>query len=493
MYCENSLDLRPAPLSRSEGGLATITVMDDVDSLGLFWIPGTDPETAGLSGRLTIGPSQNGRLRLVGQFDDLDDDTDNPQKIRLYGYIGSKEYTLLDCWHSGSKKGHPGITESTYVVGAALKGGHLDGEIQFDKGWIQSTAFPDWIGERVLDSNRTSDRKRPSDWLRYERPRTRRSEIQSGHLELFYGFSESTNGSTQTFEFKHWPAFQISYSELRPLEEINRDLHLLESLTTLCVDAPSSTQSLSYSREDVKVRLLSGGFLDHPQDFEYIASQIRPPEKPAKRHSSQMVATFEEIGGIDTVARFYEAAPTFRRSLDSLMSVKIARQMYTENRFLNVAFAAESFHRDIYGGESIPAEDFDKLRQDCAFAVDPAYKDWLLLKLQHANEMTLRGRLNDLVERAGSAAVPFIDYPKRWTSVLVGVRNRITHLTSSKSDFEGPDLVYLSESLYALVRGCILIHVGVDPEIVAARANHWQIAWYGDRVNEAVSRLRKLI
>lgn len=38
------------------------------------------------------------------------------------------------------------------------------------------------------------------------------------------------------------------------------------------------------------------------------------------------------------------------RALVSMMSVKRSSRIFAENRFLNVSFAAEAFHRDIYGG-----------------------------------------------------------------------------------------------------------------------------------------------
>ena len=68
-----------------------------------------------------------------------------------------------------------------------------------------------------------------------------------------------------------------------------------------------------------------------------------------------------------------------------MISAKRASRIFAENRFLNVAFAAEAFHRDVYGGQFMPAGEFDDVLSVCLNAVPERHRDWLRPRLAYAN------------------------------------------------------------------------------------------------------------
>ena len=146
---------------------------------------------------------------------------------------------------------------------------------------------------------------------------------------------------------RQWPVFATRYDEPRSLKTIMRDVRLLQNLMTLCVDAPVYLDKLILRHPDVHIFMLDGSDSGAEQPIELVNSPIPyiAPEARKVRYPHQMLLTFEELGGLPTIARWIEIAPQFQRALNSLMSVKYAEQMFAENRLMNATYGAEAFHR----------------------------------------------------------------------------------------------------------------------------------------------------
>ena len=56
----------------------------------------------------------------------------------------------------------------------------------------------------------------------------------------------------------------------------------------------------------------------------------------------QMLFTFDDIGGLDGVAKWLETSSKFRPVIDSLLSDWYLPTTYTDNRLLNSIIAAEA-------------------------------------------------------------------------------------------------------------------------------------------------------
>jgi hypothetical protein len=236
---------------------------------------------------------------------------------------------------------------------------------------------------------------------------------------------------------------------------------------------------------------LSGKDAGVEQRIEWIAQPIRyaDPRKPQPRHWHQMLLTLEELGGIDSIARWLDASQRFQRALNSFMSIKHAKQMFAENRFLNVTYASEGVHRILTeGAPYMDEETFNRLLDVYLENTPKEHHDWLRGRL--GNEPPLRKRLLGLAERAGAATRPLIGTKKSWAHTLTQVRNELTHLANDSRVFEGADLVFLTESVYAVVRICMLMECGVSHETLTRKANSSTAAWYRDRLKASLHTVR---
>ena len=191
------------------------------------------------------------------------------------------------------------------------------------------------------------------------------------------------------------------------------------------------------------------------------------------------------------LAQWLDVSERFQRALSSLMSTVHAGQLFVENRFLNVTYAAESFHRTTQGGTQMDEEVFAGLLATYLESTPKEHHDWLRGKIEFGNEVPLRKRLRQLAARSGLATRALVGDKDRWAYTLSRVRNELTHLGDNSRKFSGSDLFFLAESVYAVVRICMLLEAGVSVELLTEKASAQAVTWYRERLKGSVDRIRQ--
>jgi len=267
----------------------------------------------------------------------------------------------------------------------------------------------------------------------------------------------------------------------------------LQNLMTLCVDAPVYLDKLILRHPDVHIFMLDGSDSGAEQPIELVNSPIPyiAPEARKVRYPHQMLLTFEELGGLPTIARWLEIAPQFQRALNSLMSVKYAEQMFAENRLMNATYGAEAFHRLTQNERYMEPTQFQQLMDAYLESTPDEPHDWLRGKVEFGNDPPLVKRLTKLAARAAGAIRPTIGKKERWAWTLSQVRNALTHLNADSPEFNGGDLVFLTESVYAVVRICMLLDCGVAIDTLTQKADSDTVYWYRSHLAQSIERVRE--
>lgn len=289
------------------------------------------------------------------------------------------------------------------------------------------------------------------------------------------------------------PYLRIDYGQPVPFKVILSDLGRIQDLITLCIDAPVDIDRAIVRRPDIEARALSGDPLGTPQKVEFRAPRLRyeAPKDRKTINAVRMLLTYSELGGIDAIAKWIDAVDLFQRPLNSLMSTRNTRKLYVENRFLNIASAAEAFHRNTQGGEYMPSPEFEELLAQYMALTPDKHKQWLSGRLSFANDAPLPRRLRKLAQEARPAARQLVRQEGRWASTISQVRNELTHLGRGPSPFKGSDLYFLSESVYSVVRVCMLNHCGISNDIWKEKENAEAMTWHRDRIHQAVDAVRE--
>lgn len=291
--------------------------------------------------------------------------------------------------------------------------------------------------------------------MRFAPPEQESARFARGEISLRFRWKRAGE-RTGRVEFHEWPVIRVDYDGPQAFDVILKDVGRIQDLVTLCIDAPSSADRVTVSSPNIKMRALSGDEWDAEQPVDFIAPQLRyvAPRERKRRNEYQMLLTFDEVGGTGGIARWMDTAQRFQRALDSMMSIRHTRQMFVENRFLNVTFAAEAFHRATSDETYTSEEKFELLVGSCLQAIEPDHRDWLRERLAHANAPSLGKRLRRLSSRVAPAVRPLVGDKGQWAHTVAQVRNVLTHLSSDTQSFHGRDLNYLAESVYAVTRLC---------------------------------------
>jgi hypothetical protein len=469
--------------------------MQSIDSLGLFWLPDHDGDQ--LSGRLQFDPAGGGiNLSLVGAFDNAVADGGEPT-LRIFGWLGDNPVTLESCFPGGSASPSRGVEESSYHADRMFLGHHVESELQEFQSAEATFSYADaWVGHSGIkvENDPWRDQSEPAPIYTATYTPTAQDEhpFTRGHIQLGYNW-QAKGDSIRGLSMRQWPVFRTRYNEPHSLKTILRDVRLLQNLITLCVDTPVHLDTLILKHPDVHMFMLDGSDSGAERPIELVVSPIpyKAPEARKVRHPYEMLLTFEELGGLPTIARWLEIAPRFRRALNSLMSVKYAEHMFAENRLLNATYGAEAFHRLTRNEPYMEPTQFQQLLDTYLENTPDEHHDWLRGKLEFGNDPPLVRRLTKLAARAAPVTRPTIGNKDRWAGTLSQVRNELTHLNADSPDFDGGDLLFLTESVYAVVRICMLLDCGVPNDTLAQKADSYPVFWYRDRLAQSIERVRQ--
>ncbi|MBN1630592.1 MAG: hypothetical protein JW990_12565, partial [Thermoleophilia bacterium] len=414
---------------------------------------------------------------------------------RLHGWLGADRVTLDRAFCAGNNWRSPGIAETSYYANRMFVGQHIqEDEPSFQTARVTLGHLDSWIGKTGIAEDRRFPRPPDTEAayaMRFTPLPSETTSFARGRVTV--GFSWKPGGnSIEGITFKQWPVVSIEYDTLQPLHVISDDISRLVSLVTLCLDELTSTDTVKLSRPDVRMRMLDGSISELEQPIELLFPPVGyvDPITRKRRQPYQMLLTYEELGGIEAIARWLDRSESFARPLNLIMSIRRAKFMFAENRFLNVAGAAEALHRLIMGGPHMDEAEFQKLFDAYLTGTPAEHHEWLRSKIEYGNEPPLRKRMQQLAGMAAPATRPLIGDKSRWGYTVAAVRNELTHLGRNSRQFDGEDLLFLTESVYAVARVCMLLATGVPVDAIASKAESEPMSWYRSRLKRSIERIR---
>jgi ApeA N-terminal domain 1 len=432
-----------------------------VDALGLFWVEGHEDDA--LSGRVIFSPSDRIKLELVGRFDNEVDG------FHIHGWVGGDKITLSDCWEAGERHPLPGVAAQEFGANRMFTGHHLaSDDLRFQSADCEVSHLADWLD-------------RPG-WTESQADKRRQREIHfSLTADMKHRFSSGTVGIV--FEENHeWhevhgvtlrqrPMFRIEYDTMQSFDTIRRDIGRLQSLLILCLDSYAEIDRLLVRRPDVHEHSLSGDDMGVEKNIEVGAQPLRhlseADRQPISRY--RMLLTFDQLGGIDLVANWLDQSQRIQRVLDYMISTQ-HRPMYMENRFFNIVGAAEAFQRITDPTSLFPQSQFEELYRKYVEITPDEHREWLRGKIGYAIEPSLRSRLLRLARQSNeaTATVTGTTSSKRqdWAWTVATLRNWLAHVHVNAAEISGADMRALSDSVYSVLRMCMLLDCGLDPSIL---------------------------
>ena len=154
-------------------------------------------------------------------------------------------------------------------------------------------------------------------------------------------------------------------------------------------------------------------------------------------------------------------------AFDLLIEQFHRRNQFTENMFLNLAQAAETFHARTNNHTRIPKEEYRKMKEEILELTPPKYHGWLNDQFNFGNNLALHSRLTEIVNRYSNVVLDVIISDKeKFVKQVKDSRNYYTHYSKHKKKqaLEGSELYYLSEKLKLQLMCAFLMEIGFTKE-----------------------------
>jgi hypothetical protein len=350
----------------------------------------------------------------------------------VHGQIDADDLTLLEAW-----KARRGIGTShalTIRAGTLLRGGHFDSESEWSRVVLRTANLHEWIPETGItsDYSLSDDGRMQTFQLEWSPPQKWPVELNEARLTL---------SPCMATEFDHSPGhslrtdYEVMVEVPKPvgLETLHRHFaQPLLCLTVLAADLPDALTLERVSADEPRraARVFRQG--------ARVASREWNPSQPFLFYASDLPDLSRAFKRwFDLFERVPEALGNFAASVNE-------GNVYSPDRLLKVAAAAEAYHREI-----------------------------------HHRRGRLEQRLEQLRDFAGLPAEgPFC---KRNLCLIAAGRHYHGHSGTSSYGFSAEEIVDSGFSsirrVTALMQGCLMRELGFDATEIQERFNEHYANW----------------
>lgn len=492
-----------------------------IEGDGWFWLHGGDQSQAvpGFLIATVDNPIKLSRLHPMLNTQDQwpSGGSSGSTAPAAHGYVGGTAVTLLNLRVTGMKwtGGNPLATRETISATTAAIGAHLpvtirrDGSASFDADAVvaELELINEWTGKPGLKISMEcseGESRFSAATVRYEYPETPRAEVRGGQIELqgewtLPSYDHEVVGipSTTLLRVVSDPAVDVE----EPMGHV-ASLQLLLSMITKSAPDLCNLRLHHPDRGSVGDQ---GQLLYDPVTLVVPWARRRPTRhegpltSPFSKHRLALI-TFDEIGGIDGLARWTDLAADLSITLSMLTSAAFAADLPLENKFLNVCSAAEGLHRH-WNPPTDEVEADARARRVAIINQFEVSDDKRLLKkaLRHAHEPSLSERLHSLAEEVPLTATAVTsDAVRQWSDATAWTRNQLAHpnapgeiqkrVEAGLHPASGLDFIALAHATYWITSAALLTRVGVSDELLAERINGHELRWGNEQSRASIRR-----
>ncbi len=338
---------------------------ETLDLQGRWWLPGHDDHR--VFGTLRWDPDSGGTLHVEGELRPVvwkdnvladgsiqkyrDDRGDQQRNYPVVlGQADNRAYTLLDCFRLSLREhGGDEATERVHV-NRVLDGAWFDDRdgLRVDRVVVDLRHLTGWVGHSGLSAAHPRMNGDDADVFTVATAKTLPS-FQTAHaggsVLLAQSLSETGDHIHDLGVRQRW-SLRVHQPEPEPLDLFMATVSDFQDLLTLAVGKPASFESIRLQHPSLPKRSLDGKPIGNwREDIAYHAQWSTRSEQcePVDKHS--MYFTFDDLGGIDGVARWLAVAADYRTELGRVMATRYSDAMYLEDRIMNISAALDSFDK----------------------------------------------------------------------------------------------------------------------------------------------------
>lgn len=432
-----------------------------VDVTGEWFLPGASDHVA--TGTLSWNSTSGGELVIVGslspstpavdpmKWQASDDELRIEQVAEIFGRVGGREVTLMNATQVGRTVSRPsGQLSERYQVMTFLEGSHLSN--------ASSTSFVDlsislkhlatWIGRTALAYSHSERGADGDSWQAITASDLPAIEFSTPTGQAsFWHVVEVPMRRYQAEGFEEDWRLAVRGNAPTPLDGLLDVASDLQDLVSLASNDCAEFGPAHLTHPEVRIRSMAGEDSEYLSTVQYFAPWSNKSKAERRMHQSELLFTFDDIGGESGLRDWCGTAARYRSQLGKLLGTRYNEHMYLEDRLLNACVALESF---------------DKARR-------PETAD--------DRRVSYVSRVKACVELVGASCLKFLpDDTDEWGRVVKDRRHELAHRGRASRPDDDRGHWTLWQQVFWLVALCLLKEAGVTDVVldkVAARSSVW--------------------
>ena len=377
-------------------------IKEEFKRSGYFWLPSEPDEQ--LPGTLSISDGGHIELEVIGRFENRVEvllNADLQPIKRIVGHIEKNEcVTLDDCQYKTlplSLMG--GISKSIIRVGKAFTGIRYDeGESPvFNALTFSVEGIDEWVGISGISAEWHFEESAAT--ISYQCPEDISINLDNG-MRLLITFHWTPPGAPLIKEAKisQKTYFQLVSEEERELKEFTSVAHKITTFLCFAIDKTVSLDSMSATTDNLRQDLGEGQTRLVPVNIYY--SSLPYSKDEPEIHQHDMLLGFAKIQSDvekkikNWIGAYEETYPAF----DLYFSAKRDEQRYLDEKFLTLTRGLEAYHKRKFDEKRMDDAKFGELVENIVNQCLEEHRKWLNGVLKHANKVSLRKRLKDIIE-----------------------------------------------------------------------------------------------
>lgn len=472
--------------------------MEETEFKGQWWLPEKNNPVGGVA---TYTPEDGVHLEL---FDRLDRNRlpmqSNNNTDRILGVTTENEaITLVQCMESGSSmktSRNSSISPEEYDCRFLLKGTHIPvNNLAFDKMSIEFPFLGEWAELRKIQTkfNLTNPPySSPGDQmlLEFKRPQPKRAIVDGDKIDIAMGSSmnQSNRGYTNG---------TLDLTTVFSIEPRKPDVILPKYIDYIMKAKRFFALAIEKRIEPRSIT----GYIDESDQGRSTKVEIYyqigfKPDYSGSLHPNRVLFKLSDISNSyeEILNNWYNKSSLLKPVFDLYFATRYNDGMYTENTFLSLTQALETYHRRTHTGHYIPEKDYEKIRNDMKLLLSKNPENMTVVRessdiqslsekytvtnrftahmingtLKYANEYSLKARLDQLT-------MEFKDILEELPYSVVGkerfitdTRNYLTHYDEDLESRAADDQrkIVLIQGLRQLVEICLLYEIGVNRQMI---------------------------
>lgn len=450
----------------------------NIEIKGEWFLP--SKKTRRVFGTLYYNSDERNSLELIGS---LDEGSLFPEFIDHDFILGlskdSELITLHKCAMTkfeGSKiiKGQEsGLPRVIYMINYILIGSHIENieSLKFNRISAEIFNLDEWIdisGFRHEPFN--IDKRRNNEFtVDYKLPEKIEFQIDKDLIGRFNFVANLPGWSIfqKSINISQRVEFQVESHKEKSLTELLESVFRFQNFLILAFYKSTFHTSIYLTGERHKKDRGDGGKVNKKIELHFSNPYRNVSPKPI--FNIEMLFDYNRIKDEfpEIIKNYYAKHDLLKPAFNLLFEQFYNGNRFSENTFLNLAQAAETFHARMHDQTKIPKEDYKKMKEEILKVSSKKYHTWLNDQFCFGNSLNLHTRLSELISKYSNEITDKIITDRElFIKQVKHSRNYYTHYSEKRKNnvLEGHELFLLSEKLKILLVCAILMEIGFTKE-----------------------------